>query len=267
MQCQELDKKIAILSEDYNSLSTKVEYKKNAFVTYEDMAQLAASQEYKNYKLLVISAKAGAEMEVPEPAEVEKFLQEAKKEGKDFEMEDKKHMIYLKSPAEEIKIYTVENEEESEKEVSLKHSKESSEEEIEEEEESEGLCKLFGVQLQFCFTFSLIKVQCHAYNYSTINKPRSLQQLINKQRWVEDAASQRETKKLKQRQEPQMRRVRQVKVTMISKMWSKGQKRPLTIFPLPLNGSKYGCMQAITPKYRTKEICWGAFNLRNEMTC
>ncbi len=137
--------------EDIKKISETAQYQEYGFVTYDDLAKLSATEEYKDKKLLIISASTGTEMEVPEKDSVENYFKELKArdpkrvavEG----MDNVKYMVYFKSPKEEIKVFTIENEVEQ-LEIHPKDDKNQPQEKDEPEKDEpsgEGLCKMFGV--------------------------------------------------------------------------------------------------------------------------
>eukprot|EP00826_Nyctotherus_ovalis_P066102 TRINITY_DN9747_c0_g1_i4.p1 TRINITY_DN9747_c0_g1~~TRINITY_DN9747_c0_g1_i4.p1 ORF type:complete len:314 (-),score=65.51 TRINITY_DN9747_c0_g1_i4:140-1081(-) len=114
-----LDDAIAEIKAWFDELVPSKAYKERLFITYNDLARLSSLQEYSGKKLIVINAKAGTEIELPE---------------------DQKHIVNLRNPNEKIIPYLIEND---------KGSQEVEEEEVEErrhvdrQDGSEGLCQVF----------------------------------------------------------------------------------------------------------------------------
>lgn len=113
---KELDELIERMQHSFNELSTTPQYSECAFLTFDDLARLNAAEGGKHNKLLVIKASPGTEMEVPNPEEVEEYNKHLP-EGKRGPDTDKKYMIYMKSRTDEIKVYTVDSEEDKVKSV------------------------------------------------------------------------------------------------------------------------------------------------------
>lgn len=114
-----LDDAIAETKAWFDELASSKAYKERLFITYNDLARLSSLQEYSGKKLIVINAKAGTEIELPE---------------------GQKHVVNLRNPNEKIIPYLIEND---------KGSQEMEEEEAEErrhverQDGSEGLCQVF----------------------------------------------------------------------------------------------------------------------------
>ena len=132
---RELGAVIDKLQASFNEISVTEQYREYAFVTYDDLAGLASSEGGSKSKLIVIKASPGTEMEVPSPEELEQYFKEQSGE-KAKELEDKKYILYLRSKSDEIKVYTVENEEAGVAPSCSGREKSES--------EAEGISKMFG---------------------------------------------------------------------------------------------------------------------------
>jgi len=114
---EELDEVIASLRKGFDEVSSSKTYKEGSFITYDDLANLSSLKEYHGKKLLMISAKTGTEVEIPEA-----------RSGK--------YVINLKSSTDKIVPYLIENDREEQEEIKR-------EEYLKKQEDSYGLCQMF----------------------------------------------------------------------------------------------------------------------------
>ena len=112
---------IKVLNESFNELATNSLYPELAYVAYNDLSKLSASEEYRGKKLFAISAPPNTIMEIPGPEDIDMYFknlrtkasegdpksQEALKKEK--ELEDKKYLLSMESKSTEILVYLIDN--------------------------------------------------------------------------------------------------------------------------------------------------------------
>ena len=114
---------INALHDSFNELAAHTSYQELAYVAYDDLSKLSASEEYREKKLIAITAPPNTIMEIPNPEDVELYFRSLKKkaseEDKDAqdvllrekELEDKKYLLNMESKSKEVKIYIIDNDE------------------------------------------------------------------------------------------------------------------------------------------------------------
>lgn len=111
------------LHEAFNELAADPSYQELAHVAYDDLSKLSASEEYREKKLIAITAPPNTIMEIPNPEDIEQYFQTLKKKAtehdkgaqdtllKEKELEDKKYLLNMESKSKEIRIYMIDSEE------------------------------------------------------------------------------------------------------------------------------------------------------------
>jgi hypothetical protein len=117
------ESRINTLHESFNELAAHSSYQELAYVVYDDLSKLSASEEYRERKLIAITAPPNTIMEIPNPDDVDLYFTDLKKkageEDKDAqdvlsrerELEDKKYLLNMESKSKEIKIVMIDSDE------------------------------------------------------------------------------------------------------------------------------------------------------------
>eukprot|EP00826_Nyctotherus_ovalis_P011666 TRINITY_DN13037_c0_g2_i1.p1 TRINITY_DN13037_c0_g2~~TRINITY_DN13037_c0_g2_i1.p1 ORF type:complete len:210 (-),score=59.51 TRINITY_DN13037_c0_g2_i1:164-793(-) len=120
---KEHDSRIIQLHDSFNQLATSTEYNRFAYITFEDLSRLSASDEFKGKKLIVVKSGTSSLLELPDPEEVESHFQSLKERAandaeaketldRERDIQSKRHLISLTSKTDDIMVYMIDNDNE-----------------------------------------------------------------------------------------------------------------------------------------------------------
>lgn len=120
---REHDSLIGQLHDSFNLLATSVEYNRFAYITFEDLSRLSASDEFSGKKLIVVKSATSSLLELPDPNEVQSHFQSLKERAandaeakkvldRERDIESKKHLISVTSKTDDIMVYMIDNDNE-----------------------------------------------------------------------------------------------------------------------------------------------------------
>jgi len=142
-----LDQYKTELQKALEKLGTSQDYQDYGYLTHEDVGKLCNTEENKDKRLMLIKAPIGTQLEVPDPEEVENYLNQTLKNSETAsnqpsnEIEDKKYQMYMHTNSGEIMVYEVEDE--TEQEGQNLDPSEEYEEKSNEQEIAENLSKMY----------------------------------------------------------------------------------------------------------------------------
>eukprot|EP00826_Nyctotherus_ovalis_P034504 TRINITY_DN2883_c0_g1_i1.p1 TRINITY_DN2883_c0_g1~~TRINITY_DN2883_c0_g1_i1.p1 ORF type:complete len:161 (+),score=61.51 TRINITY_DN2883_c0_g1_i1:703-1185(+) len=110
------------LHESFNELAGTSSYQELAYIAFEDLSKLSVSEEYRDKKLIAITAPPNTIMEIPNPDDIDSYFKSLKgradgdKEAQETlvrekELEDKKYLLNMESKSKEIRIYMIDSKE------------------------------------------------------------------------------------------------------------------------------------------------------------